>query len=144
MHLVGDMHQPLHIGDKHDRGGNDVLAAYGSKAPRGMNLHRIWDSEMAERALTEPPAITPWSTGAGDRRAFARGSVGDWARESWDLSRTMAYPNPRDFPDTCPANTAQRAQIDAPYVVAATPIIRQQVERAGVRLAMLLNTALAR
>lgn len=141
VHFVGDMHQPLHIGEKNDRGGNDVLAAFGYKSPDRMNLHRIWDSDLAERALTEPPAVTP-RLSAEKRRAHARHDVADWARESWELSRTIAYPGLRDFPDTCPAKSSVRAVVDAPYVAAATPVVKQQVERAGVRLAMLLNRAL--
>jgi hypothetical protein len=141
VHFVGDLHQPLHIGEKNDRGGNDVRAAYGAKAPDRMNLHRIWDSDLAERALTEPPAVTQ-RVSAERRRAHAKGNVTDWARESWELSRTIAYPNLSDFPDTCPAKSTVRAIIDVPYVAAATPVIKTQVERAGVRLAMLLNYAL--
>jgi hypothetical protein len=141
VHFVGDLHQPLHIGDKNDRGGNDVLAAFGYKSPDRMNLHRIWDSDLAERALTEPPKVTP-RISAARRRAHAQGDVADWARESWELSRGIAYPALRDYPDTCPAKSMQRAVVDAPYVAAATPIVKTQVERAGVRLAMLLNAAL--
>ncbi|MFZ4689319.1 MAG: S1/P1 nuclease [Polymorphobacter sp.] len=144
VHFVGDMHQPLHIGDKHDRGGNDVRASYGAKAPDRMNLHRIWDSDLAERALTEPPAITPWSPTTAQRRDFARGTITDWARESWDVSRTIAYPELRDFPDTCPAKSSIRAMVDEAYVTTARASIRLQVERAGVRLAMLLNGAFGR
>jgi len=144
VHFVGDMHQPLHIGEKHDRGGNDVVAAYGFKAPARMNLHRIWDSDLAERALTEPPAITPWSPDARQRRAMAAGSIADWARESWNISRTIAYPELRNYPDTCPAASKIRAVIDADYIKAATPAVRLQTERAGLRLARLLNTALGR
>jgi len=144
VHFVGDMHQPLHIGEKHDRGGNDVVAAYGFKAPARMNLHRIWDSDLAERALTEPPAITPLSPDARQRRAMAAGSIADWARESWNISRTIAYPELRNYPDTCPAASKIRAVIDADYIKAATPAVRLQAERAGLRLARLLNTALGR
>ncbi len=144
IHLVGDMHMPLHIGDKHDRGGNDVRAAYGAKAPDRMNLHRIWDSDLAERALTEPPAVTARSNGAGDRRAMAAGSIADWARQGWEVSRTIVYPQLRDFPDSCPAKSNLRPVVDAAYIAAAQAPLRRQVERAGVRLAMLLNTALAR
>ena len=144
VHFVGDLHQPMHIGEKNDRGGNDVLAAYGAKAPDRMNLHRIWDSELAERALTEPPAIAPSSVTAAERRQWAKGSVTDWARESWDLSRTIAYPELRDFPDTCPAKSVVRAQVDEAYVASARDTVRLQVERGGTRLAALLNGALAR
>lgn len=144
VHFVGDMHQPLHIGDKHDRGGNDVRAAYGLKAPDRMNLHRIWDSDLAERALTEPPAIKPQSVTREDRRIMAQGDVADWAHESWDLARTVVYPELRDFPDTCPAKSDIRASIDEAYVAASRDAVRLQVERAGIRLAALLNGVLAR
>ena len=144
VHFTGDMHQPLHIGDKHDRGGNDVRAAYGAKAPDRMNLHRIWDSDLAERALTEPPAITAASPARAARLAMAKGSVTDWARESWEVSRTIVYPELRDFPNTCPAKSDIRAAIDETYIAAARNSVRLQVERAGVRLAALLNGALAR
>ena len=144
VHFVGDMHQPLHIGDKHDKGGNDVRAAYGAKAPDRMNLHRVWDSDLAERALTEPPAIMPQSPTQAQRRDWARGTVADWARESWDVSRTVAYPELRGYPDTCPAKSDMRAMIDEGYVHTATPAVRLQAGRAGVRLAMLLNRAFAR
>jgi hypothetical protein len=144
VHFVGDMHMPLHIGDKHDRGGNDVRAAYGAKAPDRMNLHRIWDSDLAERALTEPPAVTARSISAAQASAMAAGTITDWARESWEISRTIVYPSLRDFPDSCPAPSDLRPTIDAAYVEAAKAPLRRQVERAGVRLAMLLNAALAR
>lgn len=144
IHFTGDMHQPLHIGDKHDKGGNDVLAAYGVKAPPRMNLHRIWDSDLAERVLTEPPAIGPASPTRAERRIWASGSIADWAHESWDISRTIAYPALKDFPDTCPAASLQRARVDEAYVATARDAVRRQAMKAGVRLAMLLNRAFVR
>ena len=144
VHFIGDMHMPLHIGDKHDKGGNDVRAAYGAKVPDRMNLHRIWDTELAERALTEPPAVTPRSINAADRRAMAAGDLAGWTRESWDLARTVVYPELKNYPDSCPVKPDVRAMVDAAYIAAAKDPLRLQVERAGVRLAVLLNGALAR
>jgi len=149
VHLVGDMHQPLHIGDKDDRGGNDVRAAFGFKNPERMNLHRIWDSDLAERALTEPPAIGPAGISPARRRAMAQGQVADWAREAWEISRTVAYPELQAYPDSCPVPRDQRPRdargvVSPAYVAAASASVRLQVERAGTRMAMLLNGALAR
>ena len=142
VHLVADMHQPLHIGDKHDRGGNDVRATYGAKAPERMNLHRVWDSDLAERALTERPALTPRHPQAGRTRIVAAGTIVDWARESWNISRRTVYPELKGYPDTCPARSVARAGIDPRYIRVAIPVVRLQVERAGSRLALLLNAAL--
>ncbi|MFN6934588.1 MAG: S1/P1 nuclease, partial [Tsuneonella sp.] len=50
VHFAGDIHMPLHSGDNDDRGGNDVVTAYGIVPD--LNLHSIWDSALAERAIT--------------------------------------------------------------------------------------------
>jgi len=154
VHFVGDMHQPLHLGDKADLGGNQVRAAYGFKAPDRMNLHRIWDTEMAERALTEPPAIAPASITPAQRRAWSAGpadtagKVAIWAQEAWTISRDVAYPQLQDYPDTCPipADARQpdaRGSVTPAYIAAATPALRDQVAKAGARIALLVEAALA-
>ncbi|WP_156255204.1 S1/P1 nuclease [Sandarakinorhabdus oryzae] len=148
VHFTGDMHQPLHIGDKGDRGGNDVKAAFGFKATQFMNLHRVWDSDLAERALTEPPAITPFSITPAQRRQWTRSPaatrIADWARAGWQISRDLAYGGLPDVPDACTVTGAGRvAMITPAYVSAATPAVRGQVGRAGTRIAQLLNEALA-
>ncbi len=154
VHFVGDMHQPLHIGDKADLGGNQVRAAYGVIAPERMNLHWIWDSHLAERALTEPPAIGPQSITAAQRRAWTAGPadtaarVNLWARDAWEVSRTIAYPQLQDYPDSCPLPAAARRSlprgtVTAAYISAATPAVRDQVAKAGTRMARLINEALA-
>ncbi len=154
VHFVGDMHQPLHMGDKADRGGNDVRAAFGFKAPDRMNLHWIWDGDLAERALTEPPAVTPRRITAAQRAAWTAGPadtparVAGWAREAWDIARSTVYPELKDYPDSCPVpadarRSLPRGTVTPAYVAAATPAVRAQVAKAGTRMALLLNEALA-
>lgn len=154
VHMVGDMHQPLHMGDKADRGGNDVRAAFGFKAPDRMNLHWIWDGDLAERALTEPPAIAPRRITPAMRAAFAAGPAGTeakvalWAREAWDIARTTVYPELKDYPDSCPIpesgrRALPRGTVTPAYVAAATPAVRTQVAKAGTRIASLVEQALA-
>ena len=57
VHFAGDVHMPLHSGDKDDRGGNDRETAYGLVP--GLNLHSIWDTALAARAITaaQPPLV---------------------------------------------------------------------------------------
>jgi S1/P1 Nuclease len=154
VHFVGDMHQPLHIGDKDDLGGNNVRAAYGFKAPDRMNLHWIWDGEMAERALTEPPAISPQRISRSEARSATAGPgdtsarVALWARDAWEISRRIAYPELQNYPDSCPIPTDQRralprAMVSPDYVAKATPAVRDSVTKAGSRIALLVNEALA-
>lgn len=154
VHLIGDMHQPLHLGDKSDLGGNRVRAAYGFKSSDRMNLHGIWDGELAERALTEPPAIAPAVITAAQRRDWTGGpaetaaKVAIWARETWEISRRVAYPELRDYPDTCPIPADARPQtvrgtVTPAYVATATPALRDQVAKAGTRIALIVEAALA-
>jgi hypothetical protein len=149
VHFVGDMHQPLHIGDKADLGGNQVRAAFGFKSLDRLNLHWIWDSDLAERALTEPPAITPQTVQRvaaepGDTAARVTG----WARATWEISRTIAYPELQSTPDSCSISADARrtlppGKVTPAYVALATPAVRDQVAKAGSRIALLLNEALA-
>ena len=55
-HFVGDLHMPLHAGDRGDRGGNDLRAAYGLFEGRRTNLHSVWDGWLAERDDCTVPA----------------------------------------------------------------------------------------
>lgn len=141
-HFVGDLHQPLHISDSGDRGGNSVRVRYGYDQAATLNLHRIWDRDLTERALTDAPALTPASVSAAQRALWSRGSVSDWARQSWALSSTIIYGKLPELAAACTAPPAQVVVVDEAYYRAVAPVIREQVERAGVRLAVVLNAAL--
>ena len=75
---------------------------------------------------------------------MATGNISSWAFDSWELARTIVYPKLRDYPDSCPVKPDARGLVDAAYVAAAKNPLRLQVERAGIRMAMLLNDALTR
>lgn len=140
VHFAGDIHMPLHSGDNDDRGGNDVEATYGI-AP-GLNLHSVWDSALAERAITSatPPLVRRYSP--AERAALAGGGPADWGRESWELARDFVYANalgrtPGAGEKPVSATLTQEA------IVAAAPIAQRRVTQAGLRIAELLDTALA-
>ena len=146
VHFIGDLHQPMHVGDNKDLGGNRTRADYGYKAPPRMNLHRIWDGEMAERAISTPPGNADGlrsEIGAADRADWAKGDVGDWARESWQTSRDLVYGKLPLKRNVCEAKTDERPRLGEDYVAAGVPAMRLAIKRAGVRLAMLLDAAFA-
>jgi hypothetical protein len=141
-HFVGDLHMPLHAGDRGDRGGNDVKAAYGIVAGR-VNLHSLWDGPLAERAITTPPTgaggLVP-GLNAGERAQLAAGSTEDWSRENWAFARDTAYTVALDG-DPC-GPVPPRAAITNAQIEALIPAVRGQIIRAGLRLARLLDEAL--
>ena len=138
IHFVGDMHMPLHSGSHNDAGGNAIKAAYGIYAPDRLNLHGIWDGVLAERAITSGPTLVR-RYAAAEAAPLQAGTTEDWSRESYDIARTIAYPSATaDKPCVTPT---VRVKLDEATIVRLVPVQRLQVQRAGLRLARLLDEA---
>jgi hypothetical protein len=138
-HFVGDMHQPMHSGDRDDLGGNRFPAYYSSIR---SNLHAIWDGYLAERAISTPAAEARGllsEVAAAERPAMAAGTVTDWAREAWEVSRDFAYGG--ILPDPCAEQPAQPPVLRQDKIAQLIPIVRRQVLRGGLRLARVLDEA---
>ncbi len=140
VHFMGDLHQPLHAGDRHDRGGNDMKADYGYRP--NSNLHTIWDGLLADRAISTPAggamgilAEVP----EADRAAMAGGNVEAWSRESWQVAHD-AYA--ALLGDACAPVPAVRPALDNAKIAELIPVLRRQVARGGLRLARMLDEAL--
>lgn len=138
IHFVGDIHQPLHAGDRADRGGNDLKTTYGVMP--GYNLHSVWDGLLADRALSGAPIIVRVFSPA-EKAAIVQGNVRHWSEENWAVSKNIAYPRAMDG-DACGAKPSAPVSIDEADVAASRAALRQQVERGGIRLARLLDEAL--
>ncbi|MDO7843947.1 S1/P1 nuclease [Sphingomonas immobilis] len=139
IHFVGDLHQPLHAGDKTDKGGNDVKAGYGDYAPPRLNLHSIWDGLLAERAITTGPSLVRRYP-AAVRAKVAAGSVTDWSRESWQVAHDVAYTAALGGDPCVP--TPPHVELDNATIAKLVPAAKLEVERGGLRLARLLDEAL--
>ena len=125
IHMVGDIHQPMHVGDGTDRGGNDVAVEWMG---RESNLHRVWDTDMIESLGLEydqlanainhptPEQIETWQ----------KATVRVWARESAHY-RAQGYELPPDH------------AIGWSYRNEHLPLVEQRLLQAGVRLAGVLN-----
>ena len=139
IHIVGDIHQPLHSSDDHDMGGNKVAASYGVYAPPHFNLHSIWDGPLAERAITTGPSLIRRYPASVKTRLQA-GTVTDWVRQSWQVAKDDVYPSVMGD-QACGAEPAH-VTMDEATIEKEVPIARLQVKRAGLRLAKELDAAL--
>jgi hypothetical protein len=157
VHLVGDMHQPLHAGKEEDRGGNLTCTAWlgeasrlididGQKKCSGENLHTVWDGKILEAitGVAHPDNIAALSRGfarllppiqdaepalLARTEAEWRTVVERWHSETQALIlQTGLYPSDNN--------------IDERYVQQHYRTIRRQVLRAAVRLAALLQHTL--
>jgi hypothetical protein len=134
IHFVGDMHQPLHCSDNKDKGGNGVQVEFFGKR---TNLHSVWDSGLLGRMGTEEQLFAPLSTESARRaRKWSKGTVEDWAEQAHKASQKIVYGRLAKVAAGAPV------PIDAAYEKVADPLIREQLEKAGARLAMVLNTTL--
>jgi len=148
VHLVGDIHQPLHAADNDDRGGNRVQVALWGVRTRGReNLHRAWDSDLVKLALharnrQQPPGdIDALAVEArGLVNEAGQGTPDQWAFESNNLARNVAYHYPGFACNSVPQNIVV---LDRAYQVDAEEIVRERLLLAGGRLANLLNRVLA-
>ena len=135
VHLVGDVHQPLHAADRHDRGGNDLRVLMDGRERR---LHEIWDVDLVKLArgprsdAAYAAALAASTTGA-ERREWSRGTPEDWANEAHGLAESVAY-------GMLPAG--DMPTIEPGYQRAAEAAVELQLQRAGVRLAAVLNAEL--
>jgi S1/P1 Nuclease len=133
IHCIEDMHMPRHVGDSHDRGGNDTHVRFFD---RGTNMHWLWDSDMIERASKSEEDWLKELTTPDDEKAqfeLPKGTVEDWARESLPAARE-AYEDP-----TTNKRIKPGARLGDAYQERSLPVVRQRLYRAGVRLAGVLN-----
>jgi hypothetical protein len=139
-HWVGDIHQPLHVSFEDDRGGNNVHVTGQCSG----NLHATWDTCLVENAVgpdpqavatdlmasITPEMVTKWN--ASDPR--------DWANESFAISEAVTtgycslHGNSCDKPEGDVAITPE-------YLEVNEAVVKEQLQKAGVRLAKLLDQA---
>ncbi len=134
VHFVEDIHQPLHVGDNRDRGGNATQIQF---LREGTNLHRLWDTDLInfvsrdERVWVE--RIEPLLS-EDNIRSWSRGTVEDWANESLHFAKEAYH-----FPPAAKRALQTGSALDKNYATFAQPIIERRLAQSGVRLANELN-----
>lgn len=129
VHLVGDLHQPLHTGRGQDKGGNDIQVRWFNE---NTNIHRVWDSQMIDgfqmsyTELADNAAVLSRL----EVKAISKGSVLDWMYESKELSN-LIY-------DAVEVGD----KLGYEYSYQWLPVVREQLQKGGIRLAALLNEIL--
>ncbi len=124
VHLIGDIHQPLHVGCCDDQGGNKVQVKWFGGS---SNLHRVWDSDMIDGTKLSYTELAE-SLGHPDEitiKKYQSGSVRDWANEAMSY-RKKVY-------DIGNGNLGYK------YSYQNMPLVRERLLAAGIRLAGVLN-----
>lgn len=127
VHLVGDVHCPMHAARKYDKGGNLWQVQFFDN---GKNLHAIWDTDIVEAA--HKWTYTEWAdqidiAGRAGIRLISQGTPDDWCKETHEIAEAVYEKTPVG------------SKLSYDYVTESTPVVEQQLLRGGIRLAAILN-----
>ena len=143
-HWVGDVHQPLHVSFEDDRGGNNITVSGECHG----KLHAAWDSCLVVKAVGENVAAAATdlmkTITAAKIEEWTHSDPMDWANESFAIAELAQTKYCAQHGASCDLPDPAKVTIDAAYVQANTPIVREQLQKAGVRLAHMLDAALGK
>ena len=127
IHIVGDIHCPMHAGHKRDRGGNGTKVKFFGNQKK---LHSVWDSEIVESA--HKWSYSEWQYQVDratpkQEKTYMQGTPNDWIEETVVLANTI-YES---------ASEVDNMSYD--YVAEFAPVIEEQFLKGGIRLAKLLE-----
>ncbi|WP_412972555.1 S1/P1 nuclease [Glaciecola sp. MF2-115] len=124
VHIIGDLHQPLHAGNGTDKGGNDVKVSFFWD---DSNLHRVWDSGMLDRRQLSYTEWTNWLSQKITAEQEAKWNTSDplvYIAESAAI-RDVIYP--------------ETEKLSWDYLYQYLPVASERLQEGGVRIAAYLN-----
>ncbi len=127
VHLMGDLHQPMHAGLEEDRGGNDIQVQWFGE---GSNLHRVWDTNMLESygmSFYELGNELNNATSKKERKTIQQGTIIEWLAESHDYANDI-YKS---------VNVGEK--LGYSYSYKYNSILFERLKKGGFRLAKVLN-----
>jgi hypothetical protein len=128
-HFVGDLHQPLHAGRLEDRGGSQIaVTIFGQET----SLHKVWDAVILKQTGKSWKQVAKElhdTVTASDRASWRASGPREWTWESYRIAEMQAYKRP-----------AQGWILGKEYVKEHLPILLIRLQKAGIRLANLLNS----
>lgn len=133
VHFIGDVHQPLHVGRRDDRGGNEIDVLFFKEE---TNLHKVWDSEMINFRML---SFTEYARfldrySAEEVKALQETDLMTWVKESKAL-RDKVY----TFNRHKEVDGEKLPYLSWDYRDLAVPIIDKRLGEGGIRLAARLN-----
>jgi len=126
VHFIGDMHQPMHVGRKEDKGGNMVQVQWFGQ---GTNLHAVWDSKMIDfyKMSYSELAKNGDELTKNQVKALQQGTIVDWINETHQLA-IKTY-----------GSVKVGENLRFRYMYDNFGLVRSQLEKGGIRLAEVLN-----
>ncbi len=130
---------PLHCADDNDKGGNEKQVRFfspDSRSNRGhrTNLHSLWDNLIEVKAAENSEELGErlnWEITPAEKKEWMKGTPESWVLESYGIAKKVIYK------DLSAGNSFIKLPMN--YYAEMRPIAEKQIEKAGIRLAMILN-----
>lgn len=135
VHIIADLHQPLHAGNGLDRGGNNFKVKFFGF---DTNLHSVWDTHMIENFGLSYSEMTDWLARKITKEKVKQWNAIDprvWIKESVEIRQTI-YPEKRENQD--------EIELWYSYSHKHLPTLKVRMQQAGVRIAHYLNDIFSR
>ena len=143
IHVIGDIHQPLHMTDDHDRGGNDVWVRMYPGAQR-RRLHEVFDTALVRDNVNHHRDYIYvrelLSQTHSQISAWQHGDINSWTNESYALGVKQIYGKLPGF--ACGKEMTDTLTLSPEYVRHAHELVAMQLAKAGARIAAVLNATL--
>lgn len=156
VHLVGDLHMPLHVGNGKDRGGNWCHVTFHDEE---MNLHHLWDEGLinfTKLSFTEMTRFVQEGVTANELKSLAQGTVTEWVLETKNIRDSVYPPEVKKAskkkqekgllsycdPDEDDVKDSLKPKLGYEYSYKFMPVLEKQLLKGGLRLAHILNTEL--
>lgn len=125
VHVVGDIHQPMHVGRSEDRGGNRIKVKFFGKH---SNLHSLWDGLLVDNQNLSFTEFTNFIDTKDKTRIskYLNSQPKDWILESFYIAQKLYDIGDADYRYN--------------YVYEQTPVVKKRLTQGGIRLAGLLNS----
>ena len=130
VHFIGDLHQPMHVGRKEDKGGNTIQVQwFGS----GTNLHSVWDSKMIDSFDMSYTELASNASEISKEQVaeLQKGTIVDWVNDTHIYAKKV-YGS---------AETGENLRYD--YMYQYFSLTQSQLQKGGIRLAKVLNELFA-
>jgi hypothetical protein len=143
IHLLGDIHQPLHMADNADRGGNNLYVKMSDTGER-YRLHELLDTILVKELIapqrTRDYAMSLTRRYQSQLEDWQRGKISDWAQQSHELAVTHTYGSLPGF--ACNRRSGHTIVLTNAYLQDVRRYLPEQLTKAGVRIAAVLNATL--
>jgi hypothetical protein len=143
-YLMAEIHQPLHAADNNDHSGDRVRVMLQGTPKARVTLYSVWDNDLVASAIGTAEDGLPYLRALADAHgaAWSQGDVAGWIAQTHDVALHVTY-GALAAPPACGKTPAQPERLGASYFAVAVPAVREQLAKAGVRLATVLNAALS-